>query len=82
MLIYVLVINIVGFIAMWYDKAMARARKYRVPESRLLLIAAAGGSIGVYLGIHIFRHKVNNLIFTLGVPIILIVQIIIFRNFR
>jgi len=82
LLIYILALNIVGFIAMWYDKAMARARKYRVPESRLLLIAAAGGSIGVYLGIYIFRHKVNNLIFTLGVPIILIVQIIIFRNFR
>lgn len=82
MLIYVLAINIVGFIAMWYDKVMARARKYRVPESRLLLIAAAGGSVGVYLGINVFRHKVNNLIFTLGVPVILIVQIIIFRNFR
>jgi uncharacterized membrane protein YsdA (DUF1294 family) len=74
--------NIVGFIAMWYDKVMARARKYRVPESRLLLVAAAGGSVGVYLGIYFFRHKVNNLIFTLGVPIILILQIIIFRNFR
>lgn len=82
MLIYILAINIVGFIAMMYDKAMARAHKYRVPENRLLLIAAAGGSIGVYLGIHVFRHKVNNLMFTLGVPIILIVQIIIFRNFR
>jgi uncharacterized membrane protein YsdA (DUF1294 family) len=50
-LIYILAINIVGFIAMWYDKVMARARKYRVPESRLLLIAAAGGSLGVYLGL-------------------------------
>lgn len=64
---------------MWYDKAMARARRYRVPESRLLLLAVAGGSIGVYLGMHIFKHKINNLVFTLGVPIILVAQIIIFR---
>jgi uncharacterized membrane protein YsdA (DUF1294 family) len=64
---------------MWYDKAMARARRYRVPEIRLLLLAVAGGSIGVYLGMHIFKHKINNLVFSLGVPVILVAQIIIFR---
>lgn len=80
LLIYILAINILGFLIMWYDKAMARARKYRIPESRLFLIAAAGGSVGIYLGIHLFKHKVNNLMFTLGVPFIFIAQIILFRN--
>lgn len=82
MLIYILAINITGFLIMWYDKAMARARKYRVPESRLFLIAIAGGSLGVYLGMHIFKHKINNLTFTLGVPAIFIAQIIIYRTIR
>lgn len=80
MLIYILAINVTGFLIMWYDKAMARARKYRVPESRLLLLAAAGGSIGVYLAMHIFRHKTNKLLFSLGVPVILVAQIILFRT--
>ncbi len=80
MVIYILAINIIGFLIMWYDKAMARARKYRVPESRLLLLAAAGGSIGVYLAMHIFRHKTNKLLFSLGVPVILVAQIILFRT--
>lgn len=80
MLIYILAINITGFLIMWYDKAMARARKYRVPESRLLLLAAAGGSIGVYLAMHIFRHKTNKLLFSLGVPVLLVAQIILFRT--
>jgi uncharacterized membrane protein YsdA (DUF1294 family) len=82
LLLYILAINIIGFLIMWYDKAMARARKYRIPESRLFLIAIAGGSVGIYLGIHLFKHKVNKLIFTLGVPVIFITQIILFRNLR
>jgi uncharacterized membrane protein YsdA (DUF1294 family) len=81
-LIYILAVNITGFLIMCYDKAMARSRKYRVPEYRLLLIAAAGGSVGVYLGMHIFRHKVNNLMFSLGIPIVFVLQIIIFRTLR
>ncbi|MFX4261776.1 DUF1294 domain-containing protein [Pelotomaculum propionicicum] len=80
MIIYILAINITGFLIMWYDKAMARARRYRVPESRLLLLAVAGGSVGVYLGMHIFKHKTNKLLFSLGVPAIFVAQIIIFRT--
>lgn len=80
MIIYILAINITGFLIMCYDKAMASARRYRVPESRLLLLAAAGGSVGVYLGMHIFKHKINNLKFSVGVPVIFVLQIIIFRT--
>ena len=82
MLIYILAVNITGFVMMWYDKALAKAGKYRIPESRLLLVALAGGSVGVYVGMHLFKHKTKKLIFALGVPVVLIAQIIIFRNLR
>ncbi|MFA4885468.1 MAG: DUF1294 domain-containing protein [Desulfotomaculaceae bacterium] len=80
LIIYVLAINITGFFMIWYDKVLAKAGKYRIPESRLLLVALAGGSIGVYTGMHLFKHKTKKIIFTLGIPAIFVVQILIFRN--
>lgn len=80
MIIYVLAVNIASFFMIWCDKALAKAGKYRIPESRLLLVALAGGSIGVYLGMHLFKHKTKKLIFTLGIPAIFVAQILIFRN--
>ncbi len=80
MIIYVLAVNITGFFMIWYDKALAKSGKYRIPESRLLLVALAGGSIGVYTGMHLFKHKTKKLIFTIGIPAIFIAQILIYRN--
>ncbi len=82
MIIYILAINLIGFAAMWYDKLLARAGKHRIPESRLLLFAAAGGGLGVFIGMQVFNHKTKNLKFTLGVPAIIIGQILLFRNLR
>lgn len=82
MLIYLLVINTTGLIAIWHDKALARTGKYRIPESRLLLIALAGGAFGMFLGMQLFKHKTQRLKFTLGIPVIIIAQVILFRTFR
>lgn len=82
MLLYLLLINFAGLGAMWYDKAMARSGKSRIPEGRLILIAIAGGGLGLYAGLCLFKHKTNKLIFSLGVPIIMITQIILVKNFR
>jgi uncharacterized membrane protein YsdA (DUF1294 family) len=40
-----------------FDKARARGNAGRVPESVLHGLALAGGSIGAYLGMRVFRHK-------------------------
>jgi uncharacterized membrane protein YsdA (DUF1294 family) len=53
--IYILLINVLGFGVMWYDKTMAKAGKYkhRVAESRIFLIALAGGAPGVLIGMEL-----------------------------
>lgn len=73
---YLLIINISGFLIMFIDKSRAIHKEWRISEKSLLFIAAIGGSIGMYAGMHIFRHKTKHLKFTLGVPLIFIIQII------
>lgn len=74
---YLLLLNLLGLAAMYLDKQKARKRAFRIPESTLFMIAIIGGSIGVLLGIHLFRHKTRHLSFTLGIPAILILQLLI-----
>ena len=74
-LIYLLIVNALGFLLMLVDKRKAQKNLWRIPESTLLLMAAIGGSIGSLAGMYKFRHKTKHLKFTLGVPAILIAQI-------
>ena len=77
MTIYLLLINAVGFCIMLYDKYLAKNNLWRIPEKTLLGVAAFGGSIGCWMGMYIARHKTKHLKFTIGVPVILAVQILI-----
>ena len=74
-LLYLLIVNAIGFLLMLVDKQKARKKLWRIPESTLLLTAAIGGSIGSLAGMYTFRHKTKHLKFTLGVPAILILQL-------
>ena len=75
-LLYLLIVNAVAFLLMLVDKQKARKKLWRIPESTLLLSAAMGGSIGSLAGMYTFRHKTKHMKFTLGVPAILIAQIV------
>ena len=75
-LLYLLIVNAVSFLLMLVDKQKARRKLWRIPESTLFLMAAIGGSIGALAGMYTFRHKTRHLKFTLGVPAILVVQIL------
>ena len=76
-LIYLLIINAIGFLLMLADKQKARKRKWRIPEATLMGTAALGGSIGALAGMYLFRHKTKHPKFTLGIPAILIVQFVL-----
>ena len=76
LLVYLLIINAVGFILMLVDKIKAKKNLWRIPEATLFLVAALGGSIGSLLGMYAVRHKTKHIQFILGMPLILAVQVI------
>ena len=74
---YLIVINMLTFCVYGIDKRKAIRKQWRVPERTLLFLAVIGGSIGALAGMQVFRHKTRHLKFKLGVPGILVVQVII-----
>ena len=77
LLIYLLIVNAAGFFSMLADKLYAKKKLWRIPEATLLLIAAIGGSLGSLIGMYAVRHKTKHPKFTIGVPLILAVQMIL-----
>lgn len=75
-LIYLAIINVIGFLSMGFDKFKAKHEMWRTKEQTLFIIAIIGGSIGSILGMYIFRHKTKHTNFTIGMPVILITQIV------
>ena len=59
------------------DKIRAKKKLWRIPEATLLFFAFAGGSVGILVGMHLFRHKTLHLKFSVGVPVILAMQIVL-----
>lgn len=75
--IYLIVINIIGFFAMGIDKWKAKNDRWRIPEDTLIMITALGGGIGTIAGMYTFRHKTKKTKFTIGMPAILILEILL-----
>ena len=76
-LIYVAVMSLIAFAAFGLDKYKAKADKWRTPEKKLFILAIIGGGIGAFLGMRVFRHKTKHKQFVIGIPAIMIVQLIL-----
>jgi uncharacterized membrane protein YsdA (DUF1294 family) len=74
---YLLIVNAAAFLLMLADKWKALQKDRRIRENILIASAVIGGSIGTWVGMYLFRHKTKHLKFTLGIPIILAIQILI-----
>ena len=77
-IIYLLGVNLLGFLAMGFDKWKAKRGSWRIPEDSLFMFTILGGGIGTIAGIYTFRHKTKKLKFTIGMPLILILEILLF----
>lgn len=75
LIILIISINAIGFVLIGIDKYKSKHRKWRIKEKTFFIIAVLGGTIGVFLGMHIFRHKTQHTSFVIGIPIIFILQI-------
>jgi uncharacterized membrane protein YsdA (DUF1294 family) len=75
--IYLIVINILTFLVFGIDKWKARRGKWRIPEGTLIWMSIIGGSIGALMGMYLFRHKTQKRKFNLGIPAILLAQVVL-----
>lgn len=73
---YLLGINISAFLIYGLDKFKAQRQLWRIPEITLLLVALLGGSLGAWLGMKVWRHKSKHLLFSIGLPLILALQLV------
>ena len=80
--IYLIVINILGFLVMGLDKHKAKMAERRIPENTLFMFTILGGGIGNIAGMYVFHHKTKKMKFKVGMPLILILEILIFVYFK
>ena len=77
-LIYFAVISVITAVVTFYDKKAAKKYpKQRVPEKVLFLLAIIGGSVSEYLTMLKIRHKTKHKRFMIGLPIIMVLQLVI-----
>lgn len=75
--IYLLIMNIIAFIVYGVDKYKAIKDKARIRIVTLLGLAFIGGSLGSFVAMHLFRHKIRKDYFALGIPFIMVMQVVV-----
>lgn len=76
-LVYLVVMSVVTFFVYGIDKWKAQHKRWRIPESVLLGLAAVGGSVGAWLGMQVWHHKTQHKKFKYGVPAIFVAQLVL-----
>ena len=70
--------SLAGFVLMGTDKLLAKLEKRRIPEKTLLTVATLGGAVGSWLAMLLFRHKTRHRAFSIGIPLLTVIQFAIF----
>lgn len=77
LLIYLLIIHIITFVLFAVDKWKAIHGRWRIRTMTLMSFAFVGGTVGGLLAMYVFRHKTKTRSFTVGLPVMLAVQVVI-----
>lgn len=73
--VYLIVINIVTFVAFCVDKRRAMRHEWRIPEKTLLGLSLVGGAFGGIVAMRAVHHKTRKPRFYLGLPLMLAGQV-------
>lgn len=74
---YLEIINFIAFVAYAVDKVNAAEHRSRIRIVTLLGLAFVGGSLGSLLAVYLLRHKTKKDYFTIGIPLIIVMQIVV-----
>ena len=74
--VWLVIINFISVIVCTADKSRAKCGKWRVRERTLWALTLLGGGVGMYLTMRLIRHKTLHKSFMIGIPLIVILQII------
>lgn len=77
LIIYFVAINLISVAVCCADKRAAKKHRWRIKESSLFFLSAAGGSIGMYAAMKAIRHKTKHKRFMIGIPLIILLQVLI-----
>ncbi|UFT97990.1 DUF1294 domain-containing protein [Radiobacillus kanasensis] len=77
LVLYLIIVNLISFGIMGFDKAQARKGKRRTPERTIWLWVWIGGSLGGFIGMELFRHKTKHNSFKLGLPALVILHALV-----
>ena len=72
-----ILLNLVTFVLFALDKRKAVRGKWRIPETLLLILSVLGGSMGALMAMSLFRHKTQKKLFSIGIPLVFILHIIL-----
>ena len=75
-LIFLIIMNLIGFCLMGIDKRKAIRHKWRIPEKAFFIVSILSGSLGTLIGMYTFHHKTKHVKFVAGIPVILALQMI------
>ena len=75
--LYLAAVNIATFLPYGADKRRAKRGQWRITEKTLFLLPLLGGSVGGILGMRVFHHKTKHWYFRVGLPAILLAQLVL-----
>ena len=77
LIMYLVVLNFITFVAFAIDKIAAIEGRSRIRIVTLLGLAFIGGSLGGLIAMYLFRHKIRKDYFTVGIPLIMVMQVFV-----